>query len=332
MIQESEDEAMAPNEVLGRDSEALLRTVLDQTHDCIKLLGRDGTIRYVNERGAIAMELRMPSELAGLSWVDRWPRETRGTVERALDQARSGEVARFTGARTIAGRPTWWDVTVTPVHAAEAAEYLLVVSRDMTAEVRERERAEAVSAEMRHRLRNAMTIASALVQMGARGRPELQAFAEEVAFRFAQLGRVQELVLDHSLKKSLSQVVALLGDVYENLEIAPMPEVELDDAVMQALALAFGELATNSLKYGALKHGTRVRLEAQILGEELVFTWQEQSVPTPLRPGGQGLNLIDRIMWASGGRVERQIEQGWFTVRAVFPLPRPAEEAKRRLH
>src|SRR5690606_20540037 len=186
---------------------ALLSTVLDQTHDCIKLLGRDGTIQYVNERGAIAMELRTPSELQGLKWIERWPDEARPTAARALEEARSGSVARFTGSRIIGGRPTWWDVTVAPVQSAEAAEYLLVVARDMTAEVQQRERAEAVSAEMRHRLRNAMAIASALVHLSARDKPEAQTFANEVAFRFSQLGRIQELVLDPSLKKSLKRVV-----------------------------------------------------------------------------------------------------------------------------
>jgi len=313
---------MVPKEVLGAfdDFGPLLGTILDQTHDCIKLLDRGGTIRYVNERGAIAMELRTPSELLGQTWIERWPEEMRAAVGHALEEARLGEAARFTGSRTIGGKPSWWDVTVTPVRLTQATEYLLVIARDMTREVEERMRAEAVSAEMRHRLRNAMAIASALVRMSARGRPELQAFADDAAFRFAQLGRVQELVLDSSPNKSLKQVVSLLGEVYDNLEIGPMPEIELEDRMMQALALAFGELATNSLKYGALKHGTAVRVEGQLVDDELQLTWQEEAVLAPTRVGGQGLDLIDRIMRASGGRIERWIEDHQFTIQAVFPL------------
>ncbi|MGV2495641.1 PAS domain-containing protein [Pelagerythrobacter aerophilus] len=318
---------MIPREVLGAFDEfgPLLGAVLDQTHDCIKLLDPDGTIRYVNERGAIAMELRAPAELIGQRWVERWPDEMRAVVEQALEEARSGAVARFTGSRTIGGKPSWWDVTVTPVRLAQATEYLLVIARDMTAEVEERRRAEAVSAEMRHRLRNAMAIASALVHMGARGKPELQAFADEVAFRFAQLGRVQELVLDSAPNKSLKQVVTLLGNVYDNLEIGPMPEIELEDATMQALALAFGELATNSLKYGALKDGTAVRVAGQLADGELQLTWQEETALAPRRAGGQGLDLIDRIMRASGGRIERRVEDHRFTVQAIFPVQPPHE-------
>lgn len=313
---------MIPTEVLGTpgDTDALLGAVLDQTHDCIKLIDRDGAIRYVNERGAIAMELRAPSELLGLKWIERWPEEARPKVEEALTEARSGKVARFTGSRIIGGKPTWWDVTVTPVRSAESVEYLLAIARDMTAEVQERERAQTVSAEMRHRLRNAMTIASALVQMSVRGRADLQPFADDVAFRLSQLGRVQELVLDPTSKKSFGQLITLLGDVYENLEIAPLPEVELDDRLMQTLALAFGELATNSLKYGALRNHARVRVDGRIAGGELVLTWQEEAEFGPARVGGQGLGLIERIVRVSGGRVERQVEDHQFTVEAKFPL------------
>lgn len=318
---------MVPREVLGAFDEfgPLLGAVLDQTHDCIKLLDADGTIRYVNQHCAVAMEFRAPADLVGQRWIERWPDEMRAVVEHALDEARSGDAARFTGSRTIGGKPSWWDVTVTPVRLTQATEYLLVIARDTTSEIEARRRAEAVSAEMRHRLRNAMAIASALVHMSARGKPELQAFAEEAAFRFAQLGRVQELVLDSSPNKSLRQVVTLLGDVYDNLEIGPMPEIELEDGMMQALALAFGELATNSLKYGALKNGTQVRVEGRLADDELHLTWQEETVLAPRRTGGQGLDLIDRIMRASGGRVERRIEDGRFTVQAIFPVEPPPE-------
>ena len=313
---------MVPTDMLEtiEDVSALLGTVLDQTHDCIKLLDRDGTIRYVNERGAIAMELRTPSELLGLKWVERWPAEARPVVERAADKARSGKIARFTASRVIGSRPSWWDVTVTPVRSNQAVEHLLVIARDMTTEVEERERAEAVSAEMRHRLRNAMTIASALVHMAARGKSEFQDFAGEISSRFAQLGRVQELILDPTAKKTFKQIMTLLGDVYGHLEIGPLPEVELDDRLMQAIALAFGELATNSLKYGALKHGATVQVSGSIADDGLELIWREETVFGQARDGGQGLNLIDRIVQASGGRIERRVEGGQFVAKATFPL------------
>ena len=314
---------MVPTDVIGaiEDAGALLGTMLDQTHDCIKLLDRDGIIRYVNERCANALEPRTPAELVGSSWVELWPAESRSVAEQAADKARAGKVARFTAARVIGGKPSWWDVTVAPVRSNPAVQHVLVIARDMTAEVQERERVEAVSAEMRHRLRNAMTIASALMHMAARGKSELQAFAGEVSSRLAQLGTVQELILDPASKKTFSQIMALLGGVYGHLEIGPLPDVELDDRLMQAIALAFGELATNSLKYGALKHGSPVQVSGRVVGDELELVWREETVFGRSRDGGQGLDLIDRIVKASGGRIERRVEDRQFVVQAAFPLP-----------
>lgn len=46
---------MIPTEVLGTpgDVDALLAAVLDQTHDCTKLIDWNGTIRYVGQGDAV---------------------------------------------------------------------------------------------------------------------------------------------------------------------------------------------------------------------------------------------------------------------------------------
>jgi two-component sensor histidine kinase len=297
----------------------LLGTLLDQTRDCVKLLDRQGTIRYVNGRGASTMAPCAPSEFAGLAWVDSWPLTVRPTVERAVRDALAGKAARFTAERMRGDRQNWWDVTVAPAGSGSASEYLLVIARDITSEIEERERAEAVTAEMRHRLRNAMAIAAGLMSIAARGKPELQDFTEEVTARLALLGRVQALVLDDASEKSFAQFVTLLGKIYPSLEIGPLPDVELDDRLMQAIALSFGELATNSLKYGALKRGAAVRICGCIVDDEIELLWKEETVFGQTREGAQGFNLIERIVRASGGRVERDITDREFTARAVFP-------------
>jgi two-component sensor histidine kinase len=201
-------------------------------------------------------------------------------------------------------------------------EYLLAIARDTTAEIEERARVEAIGAEMRHRLRNAMTIAGAIVTMAARDRPELQPFVHQVTSRFAQLGKAQELILAPSADKPFSRMMPLLASAYGNLslEFGTLPDVKLNDRAMQALALVFGELATNSLKYGALKHGNRILVDGRLAGNEVELTWREETVFAGQREGAQGLTLIDRIVRASGGRIERAFGERHFTVSVVFPL------------
>lgn len=314
-------------QALGADDHALLATVLDETHDCIKLLDQDGRIEFVNRRGAEAMELRAPAELVGCLWLDRWPPDARGDVQAALDRARSGEKARFHAMRPQPdGRPSWWDVTVAAVLSADGAlTHFLTIARDTTREVVERERVQAIGAEMRHRLKNALTIAGALINMGARGQPQLETFAAEITQRLARLSNVQALILDSGASKDFSGVVEMLGSVYgdgSQLEFGSIPDIELSEAALQALALSFGELCTNSLKYGALRNGAKVRVDAEAEHGQCTLTWAEDTEFAGHREGGQGLALIDRIVRATGGHVERQTDGAGLTVRISLPLAR----------
>ncbi|WP_160296759.1 PAS domain-containing protein [Sphingomonas sp. ERG5] len=314
-----------PVEPLIDSHNILLATLLDQTHECIELLDRDGRILFVNREGANSMELTLPADLIGQLWVERWPAAVRTGVEAALASARSGEVARVSAARPGPDQSLrWWDITVTPVRSdhGEPSRFL-TIARDVTAEVTDRQRVAAISAEMRHRLKNALTVASGLVMMSARSRPEARTFAEHVTARFAQLSTVQDLILDPLSSKRFADIIPLLASAYGDaslLEFGDLPDVRLTDAAMQALALAFGELATNSLKYGALKLGRAITIGGEADGEVLHLTWREQTDFGPVRDGGQGLGLVERLVRASGGTFERQHDNGVFVARLSLPI------------
>lgn len=307
------------------DSEgALLATVLDQSHDCIKLLSLDGVIRYVNRQGALAMDLVSPTMLVGQAYVSRWPAAVRPDVEHALAAARNGDLGRFEASRPRPnGTPSWWDVTVSPVRASSGdISHFVTIARDMTAEVLERERVAAISLEMRHRLKNALTVAGGIVMLGARGRPEIASFAQALVARFAQLAQIQSIILDPQADKRLPQIVRSLGEAYgdgTHLAFGNLPDVQLSDQGMQALALCYGELATNSLKYGALQHGGRVNVDGRMVDGVLEITWTEDTAFGPARPGGQGLTLIDRLIGTAGGTFRRDITDT--QMRAIVTLP-----------
>jgi PAS domain S-box-containing protein len=302
----------------------LLTALLDQSDECIKLLDQDGRILFVNRGGAIAMELASPADLIGQFWATRWPDGVRAEVEAALASARRGEVARLRAARPGSDQSVrWWDVTVTPVRADEgSAPRFLTIARDITAEIAERQRVAAISLEMRHRLKNALTVASGLLTLSARSRPELRTFVEEVVARFDRLSEVQDLILGPSSAKAFSEIVPLLASAYGDasaLEFGALPEVRLSEAGMQALALAFGELATNSLKYGALKHGRRIRIDGKAGDGMLHLTWREGTSFGKPRAGGQGLELIDRLVRASGGSFTFEHDESVFLARISLP-------------
>ncbi|WEK02132.1 MAG: PAS domain-containing protein [Candidatus Sphingomonas phytovorans] len=314
-----------PVDALIDKHDVLLATLLDQTHECIKLLDSDGRILFVNREGASAMELTSPTDLIGQSWVERWPADVRPQVEAALAAASAGEVARVKAARPGPDRSLrWWDVTVTPIRGDnDEITRFLTIARDTTAEVTERQRVAAISAEMRHRLKNALTVASGLTMMSARSRPEARAFAEEITARFAQLATVQDLILNPSSARRFADIIPLLTSAYGDgslLKFGALPDVQLSDAAMQALALTFGELATNSLKYGALQQGRTISVEGTVDDGMLHLIWREQTELGPPREGGQGLGLIDRLVHASGGTFAREQEGAVFIARLSLPI------------
>lgn len=302
----------------------LLATVLDQSHDCIKLLSLDGIIEYVNRQGAEAMELTSPSELVGQAYLSRWPEQTRPLIEVAIDAARNGRVGRFTASRpTPHASLSWWDVIVSPVRGCGGhVTHFATIARDMTAEVMERERVKTISIEMRHRLKNALTVASGIILLSARGRPDVTEFAQEIVSRLGQLAKVQAMVLDPASDQLLTKYVPMLAGAYGDkglLQFGELPDAKLGDQAMQALALCFGELATNSLKYGALRDGRPVKIEGTATQGFVELSWYEKTSFNNSRPRGQGLTLIDRLVKTAGGSFQHEIDAQH--MRAIMTLP-----------
>lgn len=118
-----------------RHSKALSQSILDASADCIKLISLDGALQVMNSPGVSAMELECVDHVRGTQWEELWPLPMRPAVQAALQEAREGTAARFSGfCPTARGTPKWWDVVVTPMWSdLGQVEQLLAISRDITA-------------------------------------------------------------------------------------------------------------------------------------------------------------------------------------------------------
>ncbi len=95
-------------------SEGMLAAILDQSADCIKVIGENGTVDYMNRNGQCAMEVEDFCAIAGQPWTALWPAEAGPMILDAMAKARAGEAARFaTGTR-----PTWRPRYSTPWSSA----------------------------------------------------------------------------------------------------------------------------------------------------------------------------------------------------------------------
>jgi diguanylate cyclase (GGDEF)-like protein/PAS domain S-box-containing protein len=121
-------------ELALRTSEAVSRSMLEASVDCIKLLSLEGKIEFMNAPGMRAMEIDDFATIEGQPWCSLWPGEGKAEAVEAIQQASLGETARFHAFRPTAhGSYRWWDVVVTPILGNQGTvAQLLAISRDTT--------------------------------------------------------------------------------------------------------------------------------------------------------------------------------------------------------
>ena len=110
----------------------MLRYVLDQSRDCIKILGPSGEIEYINSHGRCALEIEDFDALKGKPWTDLWPEESRPVIARAVEQAQTGHGSEIEASRPDPrGEERWWRTSISPLVEGDGELVgILVISRD----------------------------------------------------------------------------------------------------------------------------------------------------------------------------------------------------------
>jgi two-component sensor histidine kinase len=189
---------------------------------------------------------------------------------------------------------------------------------DVTGRKQAEEGHELLAGEMSHRVKNLLAIASGLTEITSRSAASAADMARELTQRLTSLGRAHDLIRPLPGNEGRA---ALLGDLLTIL-LAPyddmgafsgrirvsVPRMGVGEAAATTLALALHELATNSLKYGALSvdSGT-LDVASAPSDSEAVIVWTERGGPPvtpPVGPGGFGSKLIVRSLAQIGGSIE----------------------------
>ncbi len=292
----------------------LLISLLDQSQDCIKLLGPTGHLDYMNRNGLCIMEIDDFATVVGKAWWELWPPESQHVVRNAIAEAVAGRHARFEAfCPTAKGSPRWWEVGVSPVKdRAGRLVGIVSISRDVSDRVAARDQLKTAAHEMRHRLRNAYAISASLARTSARGQPEHRAFAADLSDRFTRLAIAQSRLVDPAVEGD--RLPNLIRDLTEafgvgggDLSIGSLPDVAVPEQPMRAIALLLGELCTNSLKHGALGAGGRVVVSGAMSGRTLSLDWMERSGPAKVEHAsrsGDGMTLMRRIVEAHAGKLD----------------------------
>lgn len=181
---------------------------------------------------------------------------------------------------------------------------------DVTGRKQAEEAHELLAGEMSHRVKNLIAIAGALTSMSARSTETKEDMARELSQRLSALGRAHDLVRplpgNPANAALLGDLISVLLTPYDDLGAfsgrvrVSVPRMGIGEAAATNLALVLHELATNSVKHGALSADAGLLdVSCLIEGHEAVLVWTESGGPlvTPPTPGtGFGNRLLDRIM------------------------------------
>jgi two-component sensor histidine kinase len=202
---------------------------------------------------------------------------------------------------------------------------------DVTGRKQAEEGHELLAGEMSHRVKNLLAIATGLTAITSRSTSTTTDMARELTQRLTALDRAHDLVrpLPGSEGKAalLGDLLAILLAPYDDIGAfsgrirVSVPRMGVGEAAATTLALVVHELATNSLKYGALSvpAGT---LDVSCSSQEdvVVVSWTERGGPkviTPTGPGGYGSTLLTRAMTR---QLDGSINREWHEAGVVVTL------------
>lgn len=186
---------------------------------------------------------------------------------------------------------------------------------DVTGRKQAEEANELLAGEMSHRVKNLLTIASALTSITSRSTDTTTDMARELTERLTSLGRAHDLVRpipgQDGKAALLGDLVSVLLAPYDDLGAfsgrirVSVPRMGVGEGAATTLALVLHELATNSVKYGALsvEAGT-LDVSCTAHDQDVVVVWTERGGPpvtAPVGAGGFGSKLVTRGMAAQLG-------------------------------
>lgn len=316
------------------------KAMLDSTPDCIKILSPDGRLLIMNKAGCLALNVPEDSGF-GMPWLPLLPKEIYEPGLEALEKAASGQPARFPGKSVSADGIMHWDNMLTPLtDSTGQVVSILCISREITAKTRLEkqledalDREKLLSQEMHHRIKNIFSLISGLIFISEKEAVSLGNKETPTAIlreKIQALSRASDAVFTQDKEDSMDSAAADLETIihsvllpYGNSCSLSGAETPIRRGSISTFALFLHELATNSVKYGALSAAEgSIAVSWTTDKNGLHLTWTETGGPelssSPDQHGFGG-QMVSRIVKAAGGSVE----QIWNTSGLVTHLHLP---------
>lgn len=202
-----------------------------------------------------------------------------------------------------------------------ASDKMSGIFLDVTGRKQAEEGHELLAGEMSHRVKNLLALASGLTTITSRSTETKEEMALQLTQRLAALGRAHDLVRPlpdgQGSAALLGDLFAVLLEPYDDtgafsgrVRVA-VPRMGLGEKAATGIALMIHELATNSLKYGALSTAEGLLdISGSKTGDDIEIVWSEQGrkAAPPKTTEGYGSKLLNRTVT---GQLGGSIEYNW---------------------
>jgi PAS domain S-box-containing protein len=209
------------------------------------------------------------------------------------------------------GSEFWAGLFISPVRDenAQVVQYFASFV-DLSKHKEEEAQSRMLIDELNHRVKNTLSTVQSIVWQALRTASDVSAIRESIESRLFALSRSHDLLSRenwHSaglldvIKDALEPFLVARGNA-DRLVITGQ-NIRFPPKAALALGIAFNELATNAVKYGAFSNeaGSILvawRIEPAPNGNRLVLEWQEKDGPTVKPPSRKGLaRWCSRAVW-----------------------------------
>lgn len=163
--------------------------------------------------------------------------------------------------------------------------------------------------ELAHRVKNTIAMLQSIVGQTMRPHPEMADVQEQIIERFSALARTHDLLFTTDFQEAeFGELVRQTLSVHSHNFAVQGPTIQFSPQAALSFALVIHELATNSIKYGALsvdnsgQVAVRWEIRPGVEGRQLHFRWEESGGPAASPPTrrGFGSRLISATLGGLG--------------------------------
>jgi PAS domain S-box-containing protein len=236
------------------------------------------------------------------------------------------------------GTEFWAGLFINPVRDESGAivqHFISVV--DLTKHKNEQLQSRMLIDELNHRVKNTLSTVQSIVWQTLRTVSDPRLIREAIESRLLALSRSHDLLTREKWKSA--RLYDVVHDALEPFGVADGraerivmkgQNVRLPPKAALALGIAFNELATNAVKYGAISNGVgsvliECALEPAAEGDRIILRWQEKGGPTVSPPTrkGFGSRMIEQgLALELEGTAHLDYAPGGLICTMNFPVPK----------